>query len=177
MRVLRQQHHAHALFTCRKSMCVRRDTLQNCAIVWLGEEELLNKVVLFVFFAHKKYSRSFIKLSLKHWCHMDYFNDVLSRDGHFPKILHSNIWAHKKINIRLFKGVLLCFSLLNLVSVQCVCLGIKRSTKLQISKSTPKGDILFLKNPFSRTTTNGSFGLQRCFLVFVISQSGPLEYH
>ncbi len=23
---------------------------------------------------------------------------------------------------------------------QCVCLGIKRSTKLQISKSTPKGD-------------------------------------
>ncbi len=28
---------------------------------------------------------------------------------------------------------------------QCVCLGIKRSTKLQISKSTPKRDILFLK--------------------------------
>ncbi len=43
---------------------------------------------------------------------------------------------------------------------QCVCLGIKRSTKLQISKSTPNWDISFLKNPFSRTTTNGSFGLQ-----------------
>ncbi len=32
---------------------------------------------------------------------------------------------------------------------QGVCLGIKRSTKLQISKSTPKGDILFFKKiPF-----------------------------
>ncbi len=27
-----------------------------------------------------------------------------------------------------------------------------------------------LKNPFSRTTTNGSFGLQSCFPVFVTSQ-------
>ncbi len=26
---------------------------------------------------------------------------------------------------------------------QCVCLGIKRSTKLHISKSTPKGDLCF----------------------------------
>ncbi len=49
-------------------------------------------------------------------------------------------------------------------------MGIKRSTKLQISKSTPEGDISFLKNPFSRTTTNGSFGLQSCFPVFVTSQ-------
>ncbi len=32
----------------------------------------------FVFFAHKKYSRSFIKLRLNPWCHMDYFNDVLT---------------------------------------------------------------------------------------------------
>ncbi len=31
---------------------------------------------------------------------------------------------------------------------KCVCLGIKRSTNLQISKSTPKGDILFLKKSF-----------------------------
>ncbi len=52
---------------------------------------------------------------------------------------------------------------------QCVCLSIKLSTKLLISKSPPKGDILFLKNPFSRTTTNGSFGLQSCFTVFMTS--------
>ncbi len=27
---------------------------------------------------HKNYSRSFIKLPLNHWCHMNYFNDVLT---------------------------------------------------------------------------------------------------
>ncbi len=48
---------------------------------------------------------------------------------------------------------------------QCVCFGIKRSTKLQISKSTPKEDFFFF-----RTTTNGSFGLQNYVPVFVISQ-------
>ncbi len=37
-----------------------------------------NKVIIFVFFAYKKYSRSFIKLWLNHWCHMDYFTDVLT---------------------------------------------------------------------------------------------------
>ncbi len=42
------------------------------------EKELMKKVVIFVFFAHKMYSRSFIKLRLNHWCHMDYFNDVLT---------------------------------------------------------------------------------------------------
>ncbi len=42
------------------------------------EKKLLNKVVIFVFFAHKKYSRSFVELQLNHWCHMDYFNDVLT---------------------------------------------------------------------------------------------------
>ncbi len=42
------------------------------------EKKWLNKVIIFVFFAHKKYSRSFIKLRLNHWCHMDYFNDVLT---------------------------------------------------------------------------------------------------
>ncbi len=35
------------------------------------ENKLLNKVIIFVFFAHKKYSRSFIKLRLNHWCHME----------------------------------------------------------------------------------------------------------
>ncbi len=33
-----------------------------------GGEELLNKVVILVFFVHKKHSRT---------CHMDYFVDVL----------------------------------------------------------------------------------------------------
>ncbi len=42
------------------------------------EKKSLNKVIIFVFFAHTKYSRSFIKLMLNHWCHMNYFNDVLT---------------------------------------------------------------------------------------------------
>ncbi len=41
------------------------------------EKKLLNKVVIFVFIVHKKYSRSFIKLQLNNLCHMDNFNDVL----------------------------------------------------------------------------------------------------
>ncbi len=32
----------------------------------MAEKKLLNKVILFVFFAHKKYSRSFVKLWLNH---------------------------------------------------------------------------------------------------------------
>ncbi len=52
------------------------DTLQNGAKVWSRGDELLNKVI--VFFVHKKYSRSFIKLRLNHWCHMDYFIDLLA---------------------------------------------------------------------------------------------------
>ncbi len=36
----------------------------------------LLKQVIFVFFAHKNYSRSFVALQLNHWCH--YFNDVLA---------------------------------------------------------------------------------------------------
>ncbi len=40
-------------------------------------EYLLNEVVIFVFFVHKKYSRSFVKLRLKPWCQMDCFTEVL----------------------------------------------------------------------------------------------------
>ncbi len=48
------------------------------APVQTGWEELLNKVFIFVFFAHKKYFRSFIKLQLNPWCDMDCFTDVLA---------------------------------------------------------------------------------------------------
>ncbi len=53
----------------------------------LGKVVILSKMaedrekinfVIFVFFAHKKYSRSFAKLKLNYWCHMDYFTDVLT---------------------------------------------------------------------------------------------------
>ncbi len=48
--------------------------------------------------------------------------------------------------------------------------GHKKIYKVTNLKVHSKGRYLVKKNPFSRTTTNGSFGLQRCFPVFVISQ-------
>ncbi len=35
-------------------------------------DELLNKVIIFVSFVHKKYSRSFVKLRRNRWWHMDF---------------------------------------------------------------------------------------------------------
>ncbi len=55
----------------------RRPVLQMEVETDPEEKKLLNKIVIFVFFVHKKYSRSFITLQLNHWCHMDYFNNVL----------------------------------------------------------------------------------------------------
>ncbi len=52
-------------------------TLVNGDGQWRGEE-LLNKVIILVFFAHKKCSGSFVKLLLNHWCHMDYFKYVVT---------------------------------------------------------------------------------------------------
>ncbi len=53
----------------------------------------------FVFFADKKYSRSFIKLQLNHWCHMDYFNVLTT----FLALEHIScvvglkaLWFHQK---------------------------------------------------------------------------------
>ncbi len=42
---------------------------------WHGEGKISS---LFLFSLREKNSRSFIKLRLNHWCHMDYFNDVLT---------------------------------------------------------------------------------------------------
>ncbi len=47
----------------------------------MEEQKLLNKVVIFVFFAHKKYPCSFITLWLNHWCHKEYFNNVFLDRG------------------------------------------------------------------------------------------------
>ncbi len=45
----------------------------------------------------------------------------------------------------------------------------KKIYKFTNLKVHSKGRFL-VKNPFSRTTTNGSFGLQHCFLVSVIAK-------
>ncbi len=42
------------------------------------DKTFLNNVVIFLFFAHKNYSRSFITLRLNHWYHIDYFKDLFT---------------------------------------------------------------------------------------------------
>ncbi len=41
-------------------------------------QQFWNKVFIFVFFVHKKYSCRFVKLRLNHWWHMDYFTNILT---------------------------------------------------------------------------------------------------
>ncbi len=63
------------------SIDCKKDYVLGYSPKWLkmvtrGEECWINYV--FVFFVHNKYSRSFVKLWLNHWCHMDYFTNVLA---------------------------------------------------------------------------------------------------
>ncbi len=46
--------------------------------LFLLNNDFLNKVIIFIFFAYKRYSRRFIKFRLNHWWQMDCFNDVLT---------------------------------------------------------------------------------------------------
>ncbi len=87
-------------------------TLNNDGISWFGEK-MLNKVVIFVFFVHKKYSHSFIKSWLNHWCHMDYFNDVLTTFldlGTFQ--LHCCLRRVRELS-DLIKNILICVPKMN----------------------------------------------------------------
>ncbi len=62
-RLLRQQHHTHASWYSPEQAT--------------ETDRLLNKVVI-LFSLHTTHSCSFLKWRLNHWCHMDYFNDVLT---------------------------------------------------------------------------------------------------
>ncbi len=55
-------------------------TLMNALKTDTKREEIVEYFCfyIFVFFVHKNNSRNFIKLRLNHWCHIDYFNDVLT---------------------------------------------------------------------------------------------------
>ncbi len=59
------------------------------------ENKLLNKVIIFVFFPHKKFSCSFIILQLNHCCHMDYFNNVFTTFG--PLTWHCCLYRVRKL--------------------------------------------------------------------------------
>ncbi len=63
------------------------------ALRWCGGDKLLNKVVIFVFFAYKKYFRRFIKFRLNHWWQMDYFDNF---SGPWQCYLFGSQWdSHK----------------------------------------------------------------------------------
>ncbi len=79
---------------------------------WCGGEELLNKVVIFVFFVYKMYSRSFIKLWFNHWCNMDYFNNVLMFLGLGTFQLHCCLWRIRKLSY-FIKNILICVPKMN----------------------------------------------------------------
>ncbi len=67
-------------------LCCPSSFLYRSSRVWSREYEILRKnsqmtaiwICYFCFLCTQKYSCSFIDLRLNHWCHMDYFNDVLT---------------------------------------------------------------------------------------------------
>ncbi len=63
-----KKNNVHVLWYSCERMVETDMKAKNC---WI-------KSLFFVFFAPLKYSRSFVKLMLNHWSHMDYFNDVLT---------------------------------------------------------------------------------------------------
>ncbi len=77
------------------------------------------KVVIFVFFAYKKYSSSFIKLWLNQWCHMDYFNNVLTTFLGLERVrcvaeTHTHTHTHRVRNLSDFiKNIIICVPKMN----------------------------------------------------------------
>ncbi len=61
-------------FLCTKITTLFHNFFSSVSLLYT----VVNKVVIFVFFAHRSYSRSFITLWLNQWCYMDYFNNVLN---------------------------------------------------------------------------------------------------
>ncbi len=73
-------------------------TLMNVSKTDTEDKKLFNKFVIFVFFAHKKYSRSFIILQLNHWCHMDYFINVLTTFLGLERVSYVAVYAGSEIS-------------------------------------------------------------------------------
>ncbi len=73
----------------------------------------VNKVIIFVFFANKKYSRSFVKLRLNHRWHMDYFNDVLYVSGPWLSVDILAAYALVRELLEFIKNILICVSNMN----------------------------------------------------------------
>ncbi len=57
-------------------------------------------LVIFVFFAYKKYSCSFVTLWLNHWCHMDYFNNVLTTFLGIERVSYVAVYAGSESRVK-----------------------------------------------------------------------------
>ncbi len=71
----------HALLMTENNVCTLHpsNALQNGTTLTHREREETNcwiNVIIFIFFAYKKYYRCFIKFKLNHWWQMDYFDNV-----------------------------------------------------------------------------------------------------
>ncbi len=94
---------AYAVYVC--------DTPQNNA--WHGGDKLLNKVIIFVFLAYKKYSRSFVKFWLNNWCHMDYFTDVLATFLSLDRVRILAVYGRVRKLSECIKNILICVLKMN----------------------------------------------------------------
>ncbi len=108
-------HTLHTLFTYV--------ILSKMALGWHWGDELLNKVVIFVFFAHKKYSRSFVKLRLNHWCHMDYFNNVLTTFLDLDGVRILAVYGRVRELLEFIKNILICIPKMNKSLTEFYILG------------------------------------------------------
>ncbi len=97
--------HVHTLFTYV--------ILSKMAPGWCRGHELLNKVIIFVFFAHKKYSRSFVKLQLNHGCHMDYFNNVFTTFLDLDRVKILAVYGRVRELSEFIKNILICVPKMN----------------------------------------------------------------
>ncbi len=85
---------------------------------WCRRDKLLNKVVDFIFFAHKKLSRSFVKLQLNPRCHMDYFNDAFATFLDLDCVNYIAVYGRVR-ELRINKNILICVPKMNSVLNQC----------------------------------------------------------
>ncbi len=83
------------------------------ALGWRGGDELLNKVIIFVFFAYKKYSCGFVKLQLNSWCHMDYFTDLLATFLDLDCVNYIAVYGRVREISECIKNILICVPKMN----------------------------------------------------------------
>ncbi len=79
----------------------------------LGWRQIWIKSLFFFSFAHKKYSRSFVKLLLNPWCHMDYFTDLLATFLDLDRVRTLAVYGGSESSQIPSKNILICVPKMN----------------------------------------------------------------